>query len=110
MYAMTRPRVQTDTLRLSRPEMERLIIALLFSLLAHVAVWGGYEIGKKHDLWNRIHWPFLQAIPKQPPPPKIDPLVFLDVTDPVAEAPKQAKYYSDKNSRAANTEADKEAN
>lgn len=32
-------------------------------------------------------------------------MIFLDVTEPAAEPPKNAKYYSDKNSRAANPDS-----
>jgi outer membrane biosynthesis protein TonB len=41
---------------------------------------------------------------------KTDPTIYLDVAQADAEAPKAAKYYSAKNSRAANPDADTDAN
>ena len=40
---MVRPPNELGSLRFSRLEKERLLLALVFSLLAHLAVWGGYE-------------------------------------------------------------------
>src|SRR6185437_12015414 len=54
---MVRPRAELGSLRFSRLEKERLLLALLFSLLAHLGIWGGYEAGKKTGLWNKLHWP-----------------------------------------------------
>ncbi len=102
---MIRPRTEFATLRFSRLDKERLLLALAFSLLAHLAIWGGYEAGKKTGLWKKVHGPQWKLFQKPSPQPlvkKVDPTVFIEVTDPAAEAPKQAKYYSDKNSRAAN--------
>lgn len=109
---MVRPPSELGSLRLSRLEKERLLLALLFSLLAHLAVWGVYEGGKKTGLWEK--WraakrPVVLAQIQKPadvPPP----IVFVDVADASPDAPKEAKYYSDKNSRAANPEADKNSN
>lgn len=101
------------TVRLSRSETEWLVIVLLCSLFLHLGVWGGYEAGKRLDLWKRLHWPALLALKKilpQPPVQKVDPVIFLEVTEPDIEPPKEAKYYSDNNSRAANPDADIESN
>jgi hypothetical protein len=105
-----------NSLRLNRFETRRLAWALALSFTAHLLVWGGYEIGKKTGLWQRVHWSLHQRLAekKKTPPPvqDSDPTIYLDV-DPdqaVTEAPKETKYYSSKNSRAAQTEASREAN
>jgi len=91
--------------------MERLGLALAFSLMLHLAVWGGYEAGKKTGLWEKLHWPAMLAVKQPPPQPvqRVDPVIFLDVAEPSIEPPKEAKYYSNKNSQAANAEADTES-
>jgi len=100
-----------DSLRLNRFESKRLAWALALSLAAHLLVWGGYEIGKESGLWQRL--PRLEQLllaTKKIPPPAVqptEPTIFLTV-DPdqvSAEAPKDAKYYSTQNSRAAQTDA-----
>ena len=106
-------RSKVKSLRLGRSEMERLTLALLFSLFVHLSVWGGYEAGKHFHWWEKWHWPkylVIRKAPPQPPAPKPNPLIFLDVAEASVEPPKEAKYYSDKNSRAANPEADVESN
>jgi hypothetical protein len=108
---MVRNRAELGSLRFSRLEKERLLLALLFSLCVHLGIWGGYEAGKKTGLWNKLHWParhHAQAVPPKPIVQNVDPVVFVDVADPSAAPPKNAKYYSDKNSVAANPDAEKE--
>lgn len=101
-----------NSVRISRLEGRRLAIALALSLAAHFLVWGGYEAGKHAGLWQELHWPkWLHPVAKTKPsaPPVVqntEPEIFLDVSQPSTEAPKTAKYYSDKNSRAANPDAD----
>ena len=111
---MVRPRAELGSLRFSRFEKERVLVALLFSLFAHLGVWGGYEAGKKAGLWEKLHWPAQRHVLAAQPAPKpvakpADPVIFVDVSEPSAEPPKQAKYYSDKNSQAANPDAEHEA-
>jgi outer membrane biosynthesis protein TonB len=106
---------KVDSLRLNRFETKRLAWALALSLALHFFVWGGYELGKKSGLWQRLHWPahLLLAKKKSPPPlQETEPTMFLDVDPDQAtpDAPKDAKYYSSKNSRAANPDADKDSN
>jgi TonB family protein len=50
------------------------------------------------------------ALPPKPVVQNVDPTIFLDVSQASADAPKQAKYYSDKNSRAANPDANVDSN
>jgi hypothetical protein len=110
---MVRPQNELGSLRFSRLEKERLLLALLFSLLAHLVIWGGYEIEKKTG-WLKKLFPHAQhhVVMLQPKPvvQQVDPTIFVDVSQASADAPKQAKYYSDKNSRAANPDADTDSN
>lgn len=100
-----------SSLRVSRFEMERLGYALALSLLLHLLTWGSYEIGKKFGWWQPLHWPHwmqrVHKIPLFPPPPvasQEQPLEFVTVDQSSPEAPKNAKYYSSQNSRAADLE------
>jgi hypothetical protein len=107
------------SLRLGRRETSRLAWALCISLLVHLFCFGTYEVGKKTQLW-RILPEWLQRIkmvsallhPKYNPPPAVHevPLLFVNVNpdNATAEPPKDAKYYSSKNSRAANPEMDQD--
>ncbi len=100
-----------ESLQLSRRESGRLGLALALSLAAHLFVWGGYEIIKEFN-W----FPQLQRLAKKmefipPPVQKSEPsLEFVTVEQPSTEAPEDAKYYSSKNSRAANPDADRDTN
>jgi outer membrane biosynthesis protein TonB len=110
---MVRPRKGLASLRFNRLDKTGLLLALLISLLAHLGVWGGYEAGKKAGWWQKLHWPVRHPLGAQTPPPmvpKTDPTIYLDVEQADTVAPKQAKYYSDKNSRAANPDAAIESN
>jgi outer membrane biosynthesis protein TonB len=106
-------------LRPGRFEFSRLAWALGVSLLIHLLSFGGYELGKQLNWWQRAHLPswlektaLLMPAPKPPPPPEETPLMFVDVNPQLAttEAPKDTKFYSDKNSQAANPDADKDTN
>jgi hypothetical protein len=103
-----------DSLRLNRFENERLILALMISLSAHLLTWGGYEAGREFGWWQRLHWPVWLHHPAKINPQNAallaqnsEPVVFIDVNpeQATAEAPKNAKYYSSKNSIAANPDA-----
>jgi hypothetical protein len=111
-------RAELRSLRLSRSDTERLLAALVISLLLHVTVWGGYEVGKKFGWWQAWHLPawLHKTARKNPPPPQlqiqpeVQPEIFVDVTQSDPEPPKKTIYYSDKNSHAANPDEDKNLN
>ena len=114
-------RMSRWSLRPEQAEISRLAWAFAISVIFHALVFGGYETGEKYHVWQNLHFPawvhapqFLTALitpkPKLLPPPRQDtPLMFVNVNPAQAspEPPKDAKYYSDKNSQAANPSADK---
>ena len=106
-----------SSLRQSRRENRWLFWALVVSLLVHLAIWGGYELGQRQGWWER--WPVFAWLhrpvkPVQPPTPltPLNPmeqepqLSFVPVAEADAEAPKKPKFYSNNNSHAANETAD----
>ncbi len=107
-------RAEIQSLRPGRLGSSRLVVALLISLMLHLGAWSGYEAGKKLGWWKR-----LQAISWFKKPEKKNttmlaakheaepPLIFVDVSHAAPEPPKQTKYYSNKNSQAANPEPEK---
>ena len=99
-----------DSLRLNRFENERLILALTISLAAHLLAWGGYEIGREFNFWQRLNLAH-RAAKMIPSPVQIaeEPVTFVTVDQPSTEAPQKAKYYSNKNSQAANPDASRDA-
>ena len=112
---MTGVGAPVDSLRLSRREMRRLGLVLALSLALHLVGWGGYEAGKEFGWWQQWHWPtwlpHLNILKVKPPAPQNteQQLVFVDVSQPSPEAPKDTKYYSSQNSRAADpTKGDKD--
>ncbi len=112
---MAKAQPQRFSLRWSRLEKKRLLVALIISLVLHVAGLGVYQWGVKKHWWQPVK--MLSARPKIPPgqrplPPKPpeEQVVFIDVSHEEKEAPKKAKYYSNKNSQAANPDASKDLN
>jgi len=107
---MARAQEDSSSLRFSRRESERVIVALLVSLLAHLAIWGGYHTGEKFGWWQKWHLPaWLQPAAKKFPlqaqiAHNSEPTMFVDVSHADADAPVKPKYYSNKNSRAANAD------
>ena len=98
-----------DSLRLNRFESERLALVLALSLAVHLLAWGGYEIGREFNFWQRLNH-FHRAAKMIPPLAQAaeEPVEFVTVDQPSTEAPQNAKYYSDKNSRAANPDASRD--
>lgn len=120
---MTPNRVHDGSLRLDGLAYTRLAWALVISIVFHLLCYGGYEAGKELGIWQAFRLPDWLKKTKMlatAPTAKEDatarqqevPMIYLDVNPQVAtaEAPNNAKYYSDKNSRAANPEADKDTN
>ena len=101
------------SLRPGRFEYKRLAWALVISLAFHLLCFGGYEFSRTIlPVWlQRVK--FLAALaqelrkPPAPPPHPIPtevPLMFVEVNPATAtpEPPKDAKFYSSQNSKAAN--------
>jgi hypothetical protein len=109
---MARVQVNTDSLRFSRGESARVIVALLASLLLHLGIYGCYHTGNKLGWWQGWHLPaWLQRLEPKPyamnaqlAHNRSEPTLFVDVSHADADAPANPKYYSNKNSRAANPE------
>jgi hypothetical protein len=112
---MARAQEENRSLRFSRAEIARLVVALLLSALLHLTLWGAYHAVHRLDWWQKLHlpsWRHLQAqtTPKQgltkpadkPRPEEEEPTIFVDVSQADADAPEKTKYYSDRSSRAAN--------
>ena len=106
---MARALEQSNSLRFSRRESDRLIVALLLSLLIHLGIWAGYHTGDKLGWWQKWRLPVSWLHPAPKPKalrPELahdsDPTIFVDVSHADADAPARPKYYSNKNSHAAN--------
>jgi hypothetical protein len=109
---------QSTSLRPSRFDYKRLGWALLISLIVHATGYGGYEFTRKVLPGWIQHIKFLAALAhaleerkhQPPPPPAEPPMVFIDVNPDTAtpEPPKDAKFYSAHNTKAANPDADKD--
>jgi outer membrane biosynthesis protein TonB len=113
------------SLRLDHESSRLLVWAVLISMTVHTAILGGYYAGNKQGWWQNLHWPawlrpvktLVEAFKKKEPPPKPltaqePPLMFIDVSpaQASAEAPPNAKFYSDKNALAANPTPEEQAN
>ena len=91
-----------DSLRPNRFEGERVAFALSLSLLAHVLIFGAYELRRDIALPAWLH----RVVPQNHVPVVLvqkeeDPLEFVTVQNPSTEVPKNAKYFSNHNSVAA---------
>lgn len=116
---MAPPRNHQGSLRLGRLELSRLAWALVISIALHLSGLGFYEAGKALHVWEKLsqlrETAILAALTKQQQKAQEQqqiPLEFVDVSPQaaIAEAPKDAKYYSSRNSQAANPEAEKDTN
>lgn len=103
---MAEPGSRLESLRFNRFDNKRLAIALAISLLAHLALFGSYELSR--DL-ARIPWMRLLArklilvTPAHVAKTREQPLEFVMVQNPSPDAPQNAKYYSSQNSHAADS-------
>ena len=108
-------------MRPGRLELSRLVLAFAISLAIHLLCFGSYELGRKYGVWQNLRLPVwlqkvktLDVMPKErknsTPVEREAPLMFVDVNPRLAsfEPPKNAKFYSDKNSQAANPNADRD--
>lgn len=111
-------RTEKVTLRIGRLELSRLSWALVISLVAHLVFWSGYELAKRYDLVAKLRLPrWVQRLMAPPPvvakqQPQTEPYMFIDVSQAqsVAEPPKDAIRYSDRNAIAANPDVSKAMN
>jgi len=97
-------------------ERNPLVAALVLSLVIHVGVYSGWELGKHlgwwkyHPAWlmNFTRWLAKPNVAKaranKTPESPVIPMTFIEINPETAtaEAPENAKYYSSKNSKAAN--------
>ena len=113
------------SLRLERAETSRLVWAFAISLAFHLLVFSGYQAGQKFQVWQKFRQPaWMQSarmltdllkkketVPLSPQQQQV-PLMFVDVSpaQAVTEPPQNTKFYSDRSSRAANKETDKDTN
>lgn len=107
--------LQETSLRPGRFDYKRLAWAFAISLMIHGIGYGGYQFSRLvlPDLLQRFK--LLAALaeelrpkkPAPPPQPAEPQLVFVEVNPAVAtpEPPKDAKYYSSQNSKAANVDS-----
>ena len=111
---MAEAQSQRFSLRWSRLERKRLLAALVISLLLHLVGLGIYRWGVKQHWWQPVKiLAATKKLPNQKPPPTKPPedrVVYIDVGNEEKEAPKAAKYYSSKNSLAANPDVSKDLN
>lgn len=106
-----------NDLRLDRAEVRALARALAISICIHALAYGGWRLDQKNHWLEKIHLPawlarareklaIIPALRTPPPPAHETPLLFVDASPAPADAPPaHAKYYSSKNSRAANPDA-----
>jgi len=115
------PVVSESSVRSEREWGSRLAWAFVFSMTLHALLFGGYYMGREFGLWQRLELPawlrsssskaLAELLKKNEITRQEEmPLIFVDVSSAQAtpEPPKSAKYYSNKNSKAANPEPDKE--
>ncbi|MDB6021339.1 MAG: hypothetical protein JWQ04_1196 [Pedosphaera sp.] len=100
-----------------RPAEHLLVWAFAISLAMHVLIYGGFLVGHRLGWWKRDMMPAwlkstkqtLAEIKKNQPQPVMQepPLLFVEVNPEAAtqDAPKNAKYYSSQNAKAANPDA-----
>ena len=114
-------RLHRWSLRQEQAEVSRLARAFAVSIAVHLVIFGCYYTGRKYGVWQNLQWPswlkpvekLAEVLKKKPPQPiahQEPPLMFVEVNPEQAttEAPKDAKYYSSQNAKAANPEPAKE--
>lgn len=122
-----RPKIERWRTKIEAFDLDQhsILRAFAISLAVHLLLFGTWKMGNHYGLWQRSlapRWlekilrlpaPVATAAKKNPPPVTREvPLLFVDV-DPrqaLAEPPKDAKYYSALNTRAANPDTRINAN
>ncbi|MHB8522475.1 MAG: hypothetical protein ACYDH9_17195 [Limisphaerales bacterium] len=122
-----RPKIERLRTKIEAFDLDQhtILRAFALSLAFHLLLFGTWKMGNHYGLWQRSlapRWlerilrlpaPVATAAKKNPPPVTREvPLLFVDV-DPrqaLAEPPKDAKYYSALNTRAANPDTRINAN
>jgi hypothetical protein len=89
------------SLRPNRNEGGRVMFALAISVLAHVLLFSGYELSREIPILRRLVWLNAHQKPVVKVQKQEEPLEFVTVQTPATEAPKNAKYLSNKNTVAA---------
>jgi hypothetical protein len=103
-------------------ERNPLVAALILSLVIHVGVYSSWQLGKQlgwwkhHPAWLTSFTRWLakpnvaKARPTRTPESQVIPMTFVEINPETAtaEAPENAKYYSSKNSKAANPDPNKQ--
>lgn len=84
------------------------MVAIAISVSIHTLIFGGYELNKMIRLIPKL--PSWLAAAKQPVRVQQEeqPLEFVTVPSPSTEAPKEAKYYSNKNAVASDNSQNKD--
>jgi hypothetical protein len=77
------------------------MFALAISLFAHVLLFSGYELSREIPSLHRLLWEAAHQKTVVPTQKREEPLEFVTVQTPATEAPKNAKYLSNKNTVAA---------
>jgi hypothetical protein len=90
-----------DSLRPNRGEGGRVMLALAISLFAHLLLFSGYELSREIPAVRRLIWEAAHKQPVVQVQKQEEPLEFVTVQTPSTEAPKNAKYVSNKNTVAA---------
>jgi hypothetical protein len=94
-----------DSLRPSRIQGERIMLALAISIFVHLLIWTGYELNRDWHWTQHVPWLSPKPITTLRIVPVEQPLEFVTVDTPSPQAPQRAKYISNKNSVAADNSA-----
>lgn len=100
--------IKTGSLRPDRQQGERIMLALAISLFIHMLLFTAYELSREYPMLHRMMWLTPKKAPTVVVQKEEDPLEFVTVRTASTEAPKTAKYISNKNSVAANPDATQE--
>jgi hypothetical protein len=93
-----------DSLRPNRGEGGRVMLALAISVFAHLLLFTAYTLSREIPELRRLLWMAARQKQVVPVQKQEQPLEFVTVQTPAMEAPKNAKYLSNKNTVAADLE------